>query len=169
MQAKIHVFHPLSQGSSREFWFQTRPQGLCSIPFTYFDGRLSWWSNSIPFFVIKPFKEEKEMKILSTYLPLSVWNGCWHDTTSEPHVTRKCSIRFTMGEPVALIIEIPRCAYMKFQNLVLIFFFERTDARTHARTSRKQYAPHFFKVWGIKTVLQLFLGCFWLNSFHTGR
>ena len=45
-------------------------RGLCSIPFTYFDGRLSWRSNSIPFFVIKPVKEEKEIKIRSTYLPL---------------------------------------------------------------------------------------------------
>ena len=32
-----------------------------------FDGKLSWRSNSIPFFLIKPFKEEKKMKILSTY------------------------------------------------------------------------------------------------------
>ena len=41
---------------------------------------------------------------------------------------------------------------MKFQNPSFIFF-ERTDKRTNAqtdkRTSRKQYAPHFFKVWGI--------------------
>ena len=45
---------------------------------------------------------------------------------------------------------------MKFQNPSLNFFFERTDGRTHActhaRTSRKQYAPYFFKVGGIKIV-----------------
>ena len=35
---------------------------------------------------------------------------------------------------------------MKFQNPSFNFFFERTDARI----SRKQYAPHFFKVGGIK-------------------
>ena len=44
---------------------------------------------------------------------------------------------------------------MKFQNPSLKFFLNgRTDARTHtrteARTSRNQYAPHFFKVGGIK-------------------
>ena len=36
---------------------------------------------------------------------------------------------------------------MKFQNPSFNFFFERTDKRT----SRKQYAPHFFKVGGIKS------------------
>ena len=43
---------------------------------------------------------------------------------------------------------------MKFQNPSLNFFFERTDGRTDghtdARTSRNQYAPHFFTVGGIK-------------------
>ena len=40
---------------------------------------------------------------------------------------------------------------MKFQNPSLIFFFKgRTDTRTDARTSPNQYAPHFFKVGGIK-------------------
>ena len=37
---------------------------------------------------------------------------------------------------------------MKFQNPSLIFFL---NGRTDARTSRNQYAPHFFKVGGIKT------------------
>ena len=37
---------------------------------------------------------------------------------------------------------------MKFQNPSLNFF-ERTDERTHTQTSRKQYAPHFFRVGGI--------------------
>ena len=45
---------------------------------------------------------------------------------------------------------------MKFQNPSFNIFFEWTDAHTHARTdgrtSRKQYAPHFFKVGGIKSV-----------------
>ena len=41
-----------------------------------------------------------------------------------------------------------RNPYMKFKNPSLNFF-ERTDERTHARTSRKQYASHFFKVGGI--------------------
>ena len=38
---------------------------------------------------------------------------------------------------------------MKFQNPSFKFFFEQTDGqnkRTNGRTSRKQYAPHFFKV-----------------------
>ena len=38
---------------------------------------------------------------------------------------------------------------MKFQNSSFKFFFERTDEQTDGRTSRKQYAPHFFKVGGI--------------------
>ena len=49
---------------------------------------------------------------------------------------------------------------MKFQNPSLNFFWTdgRTDARTHTRTSRNQYAPHFFKVGCIKsgnTVFQI--------------
>ena len=43
---------------------------------------------------------------------------------------------------------------MKFQNPSFEFFFERmdkrTDEQTNKRTRRKQYAPHFFKVGGIK-------------------
>ena len=35
---------------------------------------------------------------------------------------------------------------MKFQNPSFKFFW---NGRTHVRTSRKQYAPHFFKVGGI--------------------
>ena len=38
---------------------------------------------------------------------------------------------------------------MKFQNPSFKFFF---NGRTDTRTSRKQYAPHFFKVGGIKMV-----------------
>ena len=42
---------------------------------------------------------------------------------------------------------------MKFQNPSLNFFLNgRTNAHTDTRTSRKQYAPHVFKVGGIKTV-----------------
>ena len=40
---------------------------------------------------------------------------------------------------------------MKFQNPSLIFL--TVDERTTTRTSRKQYAPHFFKVGGIKIIL----------------
>ena len=47
---------------------------------------------------------------------------------------------------------------MKFQNPSLIFLNGWTDART----SRKQYAPHFFKVWGIKSVKNMSTQ---LNSF----
>ena len=36
---------------------------------------------------------------------------------------------------------------MKFQNPSFKFFL---NGRTNERTSRKQYAPHFFKVGGIK-------------------
>ena len=45
---------------------------------------------------------------------------------------------------------------MKFQNPSLNFFGTdgrtegRTDGWTNERTSRNQYAPHFFKVGGIK-------------------
>ena len=43
---------------------------------------------------------------------------------------------------------------MKFQNPSFKFFLngrtnEQRDERTNRRTSRKQYAPHFFKVGGI--------------------
>ena len=45
---------------------------------------------------------------------------------------------------------------MKFQNPSLNFFLNgRKDGRTNERTSRNQYAPHFFKVGGIKTTLRL--------------
>ena len=47
---------------------------------------------------------------------------------------------------------------MKFQNPSLIFF----ERMKNARTSRKQYAPHFFKVWGIKSIKNM---CIQLNSF----
>ena len=40
---------------------------------------------------------------------------------------------------------------MKFQNPSLNLFLNgRKDGRTNERTSRNQYAPHFFKVRGIK-------------------
>ena len=39
---------------------------------------------------------------------------------------------------------------MKFQIPIFKFFLNgRTHGRTDGRTSRKQYAPHFFKVGGI--------------------
>ena len=73
IQAKIQLcFIAFCKGSTRVFWFQRHTRGLCSIPFQNFDDRLSWRSNSIPLFLIKPFNKEKEMKILSTYLPLSL-------------------------------------------------------------------------------------------------
>ena len=41
---------------------------------------------------------------------------------------------------------------MKFQYPSLNFFLNgRKDGRMNKRTSRNQYAPHFFKVGGIKT------------------
>ena len=45
---------------------------------------------------------------------------------------------------------------MKFQNPSFKFSLNgRTNTQTHKRTSRKQYAPHFFKVGGIiKELLQ---------------
>ena len=47
---------------------------------------------------------------------------------------------------------------MKFQNPSLNFFLNgQKDARTHAGTSRNQYAPHFFKVGGIKRANLKFL------------
>ena len=73
---KLNAFNRLSLGSSRAFWFQRRPRGRCSIPFTNFDGKISWRSNSIPIFVIIPSKEEKAMKIPITYLSLFLWSGC---------------------------------------------------------------------------------------------
>ena len=40
---------------------------------------------------------------------------------------------------------------MKFQNPSLKFYLNRrTNKWTNERTSRKQYAPHFFRVGGIK-------------------
>ena len=43
-----------------------------------------------------------------------------------------------------------RNPYMKFQNPSFKFFLNgRTDKQTDGRTSRKQYASHFFKVGGI--------------------
>ena len=45
---------------------------------------------------------------------------------------------------------------MKFQNPSLNSVLTgRTDERTDERTSRNQYAPHFFKVGGIKTLHKL--------------
>ena len=47
---------------------------------------------------------------------------------------------------------------MKFENPSFNFFLNgrthtRTHAHTHGRTSQKQYAPHFFKVGGIKIII----------------
>ena len=42
---------------------------------------------------------------------------------------------------------------MKFQNPSLKYFL---NGRTNKRTSPKQYAPHFFKVGGIKIMILLF-------------
>ena len=50
---------------------------------------------------------------------------------------------------------------MKFQIPSFNFFFEHTDERTHTRTSRKQYAPHFSKVGGIKNII--------MSSFKSSR
>ena len=49
-----------------------------------------------------------------------------------------------------------RNPYMKFQNPSFKFFLngrtnEKTKKQTNGRTSQKQYAPHFFKVGGIKS------------------
>ena len=45
---------------------------------------------------------------------------------------------------------------MKFQNPSLNSVLKgRKDERTDERTSRKQYAPHFFKVGGIKSPVQV--------------
>ena len=46
--------------------------------------------------MIIPFKEEKAIKIPITYMSLFLRIGCLHASTSEPHVTRKYSIRFIM-------------------------------------------------------------------------
>ena len=45
---------------------------------------------------------------------------------------------------------------MKFQNPSLNSVLNgRKDERTNERTSRNQYAPHFFKVGGIKVLFVL--------------
>ena len=42
---------------------------------------------------------------------------------------------------------------MKLQNPSFNFFLNgRTNKRTNGQTNRKQYAPHFFKVGGIKSL-----------------
>ena len=49
-----------------------------------------------------------------------------------------------------------RNPYMKFQNPSLNSVLNgRKDERTNERTSRNQYAPHFFKVGGIKILFVL--------------
>ena len=47
---------------------------------------------------------------------------------------------------------------MKFQNPSLNFFL---SGRKNKRTSRKQYAPHFFKVGAIKSQVSVYrtIGC----------
>ena len=102
---------PFARFISGGLVLKTTP-GLCSIPFRYFDGRVLWRSNSIPFFVIKPFKEEKEMKIRSTYIPatfalkrmLTRYN---FGAARDPEMLHK----IYKAEPVAPIIEIPRRAF----------------------------------------------------------
>ena len=67
---------------------------------------------------------------------------------------------------------------MKFQNPSFKFFLNgRTDKQTDRRTSRKQYAPHFFKVGGIiiikyhqiRTLFLLLIGTVVFQSFQTAR
>ena len=115
---KLTAFNRLSLGSSRAFWFHRRPRGLCSIPFTNFDGKISWRSNSIPIFVIIPFKEEKAMKIPITYLSLCLRSGCLHASTSEPHVTRKCSIRFIMRSQWLRLWRFPAVINQQYQKKI---------------------------------------------------
>ena len=51
---------------------------------------------------------------------------------------------------------------MKFQIPSFKFFLNgRTNAHTHTQTSRKQYAPHFSKVGGIKNII--------MSSFKSSR
>ena len=62
IQAKIHLFFvAFCKVHLGRFGFKTA-RGLYSIPFTNFDGRLSWRSNSIPFFLINPSKKGNKMK-----------------------------------------------------------------------------------------------------------
>ena len=50
---------------------------------------------------------------------------------------------------------------MKFQNPSLNSVLNgRKDERTNERTSRNQYAPHFFKVGGINISSKLIFGLF---------
>ena len=82
-------------------------QGFCSIPFMNCNCRLSSRSNSIPFFLIEPFKEEKEMKILSTYIfalrrMLTRYN---FTAARDPEMLHK----IYKSEPKAQFIETPRC------------------------------------------------------------
>ena len=52
---------------------------------------------------------------------------------------------------------------MKFQNPSLNSVLTgRTDGRTDERTSRNQYAPHFFKVGGIKKCLHAIPYCMYI-------
>ena len=43
---------------------------------------------------------------------------------------------------------------MKFQNPSFKMFL---NGQTHGLTSQKQYAPHFFKVGGIKTIQNILM------------
>ena len=58
----------------------------------------------------------------------------------------------TMGEAVDTIPSIlNKCLFVS------------PDGRTHGRTSRKQYAPHFFKVGGIKMGFNPFINdCYFI-------
>ena len=74
----------------------------------YFDERLSWWSNSIPFFVIKPFKEEKENEntehLPATFALKRMLTRYNFGAARDPEMLHK----IYNAEPVAPIIEIPR-------------------------------------------------------------
>ena len=73
IQAKIHLFFiAFCKVHLRSLGFKDDPEGFVQYALRistvdYLGGRIAFH-----FFVIKPFKEEKEMKIRSTYLPLSL-------------------------------------------------------------------------------------------------
>ena len=59
---------------------------------------------------------------------------------------------------------------MKFQNTSLNSVLNRRkDGRTNERTSRNQYAPHFFKVGGIKSKCQVSLAVKYRNIYLTNN
>ena len=108
MQAKINLFFiAFCKVHLGSFGFQTRSRRLFLIPFTYFDGRLSWRSNSIPLFRNKTLQRRERNE--NTEHPTCHFRFEADVDTIQlrSRMWPKCSIRFIMWNQLLWLSRFP--------------------------------------------------------------